>query len=434
VCEIRDLRLHNARFRPGGRFLIGGEVPLPLFWEQYANHQDTERNTASAATVRVVRTSDEGLEIECSGRTRSSAVFSRYVVSIRVSLEPPAYRYDVAAEMMVAHGFTWRITPNKDHGEVEFCNFWPDGVFSADVRDTLRYDGCYRLGRQGVLKIPHHHMESSDKHNVLLRCGDRLTWLLEEENPCITILSQDEITAGVCAYMWDVHLAYKVCHDNTDVLLPGGTTFAAAFRLSSMNAEEGNNFLRVAQVARAIEADQTPAIVDGVHSFLETCGSRVGSGADIWPWETEVVDGNAADVTFAVDREVGWDDTTSVRITSGGLARALWKATAIGPAFRQALFPDGARYRMIAYVQSDLAEGSAGIALRLHREGEPGLFDAGTYELFRCGTRVRGRSKWTLLELVTPPISPAPDRVHLLLDFDGAGTCWFDNVHFTREQ
>jgi hypothetical protein len=29
---------------------------------------------------------------------------------------------------------------------------------------------------------------------------------------------------------------------------------------------------------------------------------------------------------------------------------------------------------------------------------------------------------------VTPALSPAPDRVHILLEVNGAGQCWFDNV------
>ena len=33
--------------------------------------------------------------------------------------------------------------------------------------------------------------------------GDRIVWLLEDENPVIDILPGDPVTAGVCAYMWD---------------------------------------------------------------------------------------------------------------------------------------------------------------------------------------------------------------------------------------
>ena len=54
IAEINGLKLTFARFRPDGRALINDTVPLFLFWMQYANHQDPERNASAGATVEII--------------------------------------------------------------------------------------------------------------------------------------------------------------------------------------------------------------------------------------------------------------------------------------------------------------------------------------------------------------------------------------------
>src|SRR5512140_2876830 len=82
VCEIRDLRLQNVRLRPGGRRLIGEEVPLPLYWEQYANHEHPERNSGSHGSLRVASEDPDRIVIECTSATRSRSVLSHYLVAL----------------------------------------------------------------------------------------------------------------------------------------------------------------------------------------------------------------------------------------------------------------------------------------------------------------------------------------------------------------
>ncbi len=433
VCEIRDLSLRNARFRYGGAFLIGTEVPLPLYWEQYANHEDPERNAGSHEIVRVLRQDDETVTIECLGSTASGAALSRYVLTIERITDTTRYVYDVQAFLTIAAKKIWQVTPNHHHGELEFCNFWADGVFSADRGKSNRYRGCYVVHGNSVTMIPHHHLESPDKHNLLLDAGDRIAWLLEDENPVIDILPGDPITAGVCAYMWDVHLAVKACHTGETLSLSEGTSVRAHFRVSSIDRAEGQLLADRARVAVAPETYQTPVIVEDIHTFAETLATAAGSPADIWPWETEVEAGEPADIRLFVDRGSGYDDGVSLCIDSPRMARAAWKATALGPAFRQPPFHDGRRYSAAGFIRTRLREGSAGIVLRLHREGRPGLFDPSGYEVYRSPVSVSGTAGWTRVEVITPPLSPAPDRIHVLLELNGIGQCWFDNVRILSE-
>lgn len=433
VCEIQNLSLRNARFRRAGRFLIGSEVPLPLYWEQYANHEHPDRNAGSNGLVRLIDQNTDTVRLEILGTTASGEALSRYLLTIARAPDPLRYTYDLQAFLAIAKQRTWLVTPNDHHGELEFCNFWADGSFSAERGKPNRYRGCYLVHRDLVTMIPHHHLESPDKHNLLLDAGDRIVWLLEDENPVIDILPGDPVTAGVCAYMWDAHLAVKVCHAGEAVRLTESTSVRAHVRVSSIGRADGQHLVDHARVAVESDTYQTPVIVDGVQTFAETLATAAAEPADVWPWEYEMEDESRRGTRFFVDRTTGYDDNVSLCIDNSRPGRAAWKATALGPAFRQPPFRNGARYRATGLVRTRITQGTATIALRLHREDRPGLFDPSTYEIYHSPETVSGSSEWTRIEVVTPPLSPPPDRLHLLLELNGTGRCWFDNVQLLSE-
>lgn len=433
ICEIRQMKLRNVKLRPGGRRVIGDEVPLSLFWEQYANHEHPERNAGSHITVRLLERKADRVTVECTGATRSLDVLSNYILMIYRVASPVSYTFEIQAELKIQDGRAWHVTPNPHHGEVEFCNFWPDGVYSSDLRTGNLYQGCFILRPSGVTRIPHHHLESSDKHNIPLRQGDKVAWLLEEDNPCLELVMNEPVTAGICAYMWDAHLAYKVCHENVDYDIPKGTEFRATFRLYGLNSLDARRYYETALTAVSPETSRTPIITYGANRFSDTLDSCNGDPASVWPWENETIRGAAGDVRFSVDHGTGYDDRAALRIDANKSSSALWKATALGPAYRMPAFRDGDRYCLTAFVKTRLVDGNTGIAIRLHRPGWSDLFDIATYEVYRCPGKVTEFSDWTHLEILTPPITPAPDRLHLLLELNGKGTCWFDNVSFASQ-
>jgi hypothetical protein len=434
IAEIRELGLCNVRCRRDGKRLIGDDVPLPLYWQQYADHEDPERNMGSKGRVRVLAETENRLTIECYGENGSQAVESVCTVMFRGIQDSGSCEIDITSSMKVRDGHTWLVTPNPTQGEVEFCTLWPEGIFSPSAGTSIQYDGCYLVRNEGVTRIPHHHAESSDKHNIRLRGGDRMMWLLEDENLCVTILSEEPVSGGICAYMWDAHLAYKICQDGKPHLLPGGTEFGAAFRLSSFDAGTVREYAARAVTAIAPELAEIPLVTDGVQTFADTFGSVQRPAADDWPWETEVVSGNLPETKFLIDRKKGVEHGASLRIDGLSPVHAHWKATTLGPAYRKAAFHDGTRFQLVALVATNMKEGSARIGIRIHRGGAPGLFDPGAYEMYMSTQTLSGVSDFTRVEILTPEVKPAPDRVHLLLELNGSGTVWFTNVHFAVTQ
>jgi hypothetical protein len=224
--------------------------------------------------------------------------------------------------------------------------------------------------------------------------------------------------------MWDSHFAYKVCADEKSVVIPAGQQFTAGFKLTSLDRNEGETIVRRAISKPLPESDLMPLYVNGLNKFSETILNTGEDKRFVWPWERET-EGPAR---LALDTSCGFDDQNSLRISSHGPGTSCWRATTIGPAFGGDPFVTGARYKLSARVKTASLSGDSLIAIRLHRENQGSVFDLQHYEVFESPPALRGDNDWTLLELLTPPIAPAPDRLHLLLVQRGSGTTWFDNV------
>ena len=54
------------------------------------------------------------------------------------------------------------------------------------------------------------------------------------------------------------------------------------------------------------------------------------------------------------------------------------------------------------------------------------------YETFASEPQPGGGKGWLPLTVITPPLRPRADRVHVMLEVKGEGTVWFDDVEFIR--
>src|SRR5512145_2773203 len=76
IAEIRDLHLCNVRFQFDGPLIIGANVPTPLFWWQYADHQNPERHCGSYGKLRLLQQTPERVTFVCEGSTASGSALS----------------------------------------------------------------------------------------------------------------------------------------------------------------------------------------------------------------------------------------------------------------------------------------------------------------------------------------------------------------------
>ena len=427
IAEIRSLRLIFLRLRPGSDPVLGNDVPLPLYWQQYADHEHPERNASGAARVAIGEVTDDRAGVVCTGSTASGAMQSEFRLLFS-AVPGERFELSVTARLSVVADEGWLVTPNPHHGELEFCNMWPVGTFMPDPVSTKRYTVTGVRRGEEITLLRHHHLESSDKHNIFLHQGDECAWLSEDEDPVVRMESDATVCAGLCAYMWDMHFAYRVCEEGMARVLPRGFTAEARYTLRTIDRTEGGRWMRTGSVATPSGLDAIPVYVRALHTFQETFASADEERTDLWPWSFEIVRGTAADVRGELDRNTGFDDAASLAVHAGQHGDGRWVATTLGPAFGEPPFGSGKRYRLTARVRG--AGGSARIALAIHRTDAPGLYDPGTYEEYAASVPADPGGVWQGCIIETPPIAPAPDRIHLRLIHEGEGTSWFDNVLF----
>ncbi len=431
VAAIRRLELFNFSPRIHGEPIVGDEVGVPLYWRQYGDHQNPERSANSHRSISAVRRLDRSLQLTARGLTRSRGVESLYTVVFRVDGHDRIF-IEVKARLEVRGADGWLVTPHPDHGEVTFCTLWPRGVFSPQNRETKRFQNC--LVQRGARResIEHHHLESPDKHHIRLSEGDRFAWGLEKVNPVITMGAGTKAEAGVCAYMWDVHFGLKVCDADQPITLPPGAVLHAAYTLGAVSRATLRPLIKCASVRSSGVALDRPVWTGGHHSFQKTFRSEGIDRNTAWPWQTEVTRGDDQQVRFSRDVKIGCADSYSLKIKHHGNAQSSWQATTLGPAFGERPFCRGGRLRIKSMVRLGGAEGKAQVVLRLHREDRGSVYAVSDYELYPSDQLASADQEWRELVVTTPRLSPAPDRVHVILQLDGPGTAWFDEVELIR--
>jgi hypothetical protein len=232
--------------------------------------------------------------------------------------------------------------------------------------------------------------------------------------------------------MWDAHFGLRTCPDHEAVTLPPGTVLTAEYTLAAATRTELAPDCKRAQLLSPGCAADTPVWTGGLHTFKETFRRAVMDCNTAWPWATAVITGKPDVVEFARECRFGATDRYSLRIHHRAKAASRWMATTLGPAFGESPFRRGGKLMLRALVFNRGLRGTVRVALRVHRQGRGSVFDVAGYEIFPSATLNADAGQWTELHLTTPALTPAPDRVHVLLEMSGEGKVWFDDVQFVR--
>jgi hypothetical protein len=429
VAEIRALQLCQVRFHQAGPVIIDATVPIPLYWRQYMNYQDPERNGGYHGKLSIVQQGGDELILECRGENATASIKSRYRVRLTYSVEHASYVFRIEASLSVPLGQRWQVTRNPSHGEIEFCNLWPAHTFVTEASAVKKYQACYVQRGEYVVAIPHHHLESADKNNIQLDRGDRFFWALADANPVFELTSQERVSAGVCAYMWDAHFAYRATEPHqAELLVHGEREFSAQFALYAISRAKAGALVERAEVLLPTELANTPVYLDGLNTFAQSLLDFPNDYTRLWPWSFACPGSLAAENVFALDRKLGCSDHCSLHIHGPSPDQYRWLATSLGPAFGGPPFPERAVYRLSGYVKTESVSGQSTLGIRLHRPGGGNLYDPQEYEHYFSSQQLTGSCEWQKIELTTPVITPAPDRLHLLLQQEGQGDTWFDDI------
>ncbi|MDH7515854.1 MAG: hypothetical protein QHI48_08280 [Bacteroidota bacterium] len=426
LADVRDLTLCNVRFRPAAEPVIGCEVPVPLYWRQYHGHEDPERSAASFARIERAYEFKNAVFIRITSENASRCILSETTL---VVLHHPlvwSVEYIVDTRLSVQEE-GWVVTPHADHGDLEFLDLWPLGTFDASGTLPKRFTDCLVVKDATVVRIPHHHFETREKKRIPMRTGDMLVYVLEDVNPVVEVVAGEDIEAGICAYMWDVHFGVRVCRRREPRTVRPGETFRAAFRLFAIRRRDAAALLRYARHTPDPSLASTPVYREGMQSFDEG-PAKPDAASPEWPWSFE---GGTESAEGTVDRLEAFGQGASLAVHHPIACTSRWVAHSIGPAFGGEPFADGTAYRLTAMALLRDFHGTACVAFRLHRQGAEGLHDTASYERYEGTSAAKGKD-WVPLYVETPPLSPPPDRLHLVLEAEGTGICRFDHVLFER--
>jgi hypothetical protein len=449
VAEIVDGRIKNGVLRPDGPIVFDNDVGLRMFWMQYALHELPGRSADIVKHLVVEESSPTELKLLLISTNIGETIESRYQLTLAYAQHLCSYYYHCKAVLSVLPGRDWVVTHNPQNGELEFCNFWPKGVFEKEKLWSLC---CYEANTGETLQVPHHHLNSSDKILRQLRKQGRILYVLEDDNPTVQLLGDTALAdthlglhtaGGLCAYMYDLHLAYRVCDSDLDVVLPAGSTYKAEFAIYNVGREEGSIILQRSRYEMPPEVETIPIFTEGLNSFSKTIENFGGNLLAVWPWSMEYGENwnpphgdELEGLECGVDRQMGYTDLNSLKIGSNKACKIRWTATTIGPSYFGKDFVPGARHRLTAYARTkDVSRKGVAIAIRIYQENREGssdhdVSDPRKFEAFYSPMRLLGTNDWIRLEVSTPSVMPKPDRVHLILELEGTGTVWFDDVEY----
>jgi len=216
--------------------------------------------------------------------------------------------------------------------------------------------------------------------------------------------------------MWDTHFGYRICDQSNDVTLVGRQEFQAKFKLYSVDKKAALAMIEDAQKPPVSEILDIPIYHDGLNTFSKSLLDFPERFDKIWQWVFET-DGKAIG---SLDRQQGCSDHCSLRIENYQSTKSAWLATSIGPAYGEAPIPDVARLKLSAMVKTEDVDGRANIAIRFFTQGMGNIFDISDYQVIESERYLFETQDWTKIEIITSPLSPAPERVHLLLiDWQG---------------
>ncbi len=452
VAEVRGKR--HLLFRASGfndHWIGTPAVPMDLGWD-YRGVKDYEPTKQKAVVT------DDGFTVSLEGRKPSIDGTVRTSVEARLLSPRDGFVYRIRSELTGSQ-VKWRNVSSRARGksestalEIEALDFHLNRISQSDLYDWRNAQGDLPLYEGFIVAhkdrpwrfIPALHtpfpIRKGDyptifwTHDGLAEEGYRIGFLDRKEGGWIQEFEQlsAPIRLEMCWLAADVHL-----------IMPGGVppvsdatdtfTSSYAFKFTHVSRDAA---VEVLDQADAIEWQGLPEYQLPVFSRYNTFEERLSKHRQyVWC---------ASSYECSIDDGVGFDDLHSIRIShTSPTQKSAWYAFTWGPHFDTPTLLKG-RFRFSAMVKMKGASGPFRIAvakfgdadLFLRRNGEwtsTGRNKEVTW--FRSGQSLAGTSDWTPMhvDVDIDLFHEEPFTRHgIVLEYEGSGTIWFDNVRIQQ--
>ena len=303
-------------------------------------------------------------------------------------------------------GYVWTCESRytmPQPARIEFNNLYAGGV-SESREERKRWQKTVRSLADGRISFVHHNPLNIPTDDI--RPGGFVGFVTEEDmNPFVELLETSEpVFMITCSQWYDQHILMKPPHArNCDGLYHA----RARYRFLSLPAA----------AARELENTAQPPVPDRRRNVVGFLLNQLNDFEQFVPRDGVYNGGVWQHATLS--DEQAHSGRHSLKIT-GAVPGKLVKAApiAMGPGV---VGESGKRYRLTAWMKTDLTEGAAFVRVDDVR------WNWDDIKATRQSAGLSGRTDWTMVSFEFQP-GPNDPFLVLRLCVDGAGAAWFDDV------
>jgi len=430
----KPVSLHDLRLIPGGApFIARGEGcgALCLSWRKHLIFQPAidELNVDDSDPRKLrlyVKTHDAGLRADQPQEPPYRPGNATEETWLELTYDPtlPSYVYDVRTRMSISSDRVEAMLARDLRG-LEFGDILPAGCNDRfQPGGGKRYQWYVYKGRDGRLyKLPHNHSRGPERRGILYGKDGYIAFVTEADcNPVIQFMGNAglRVFSEICHAMFDVH--FKLNRDEEIRLLRAGEPLEVHYRIHSVPQARAAQILDDALFDPKLEdpLSRLPLYaLDGVNRFEPS--EDYLKPTDQWPWQP-------SDSNCIWDLDAGYEGKGSLKISrdnhSGSSHWACDRAV-IELRTYQLHRPIDGRFHIRAMVRTDGVTARVRVGLEFAGLTPEGWWQPRPPQY--AETELTDTNDWALIELITTPGNGAVGA-KILLEHEGAGQSWFDDV------
>ncbi len=330
-------------------------------------------------------------------------------------------RYTIRSELVI--GDCADFDKLLGRGKIEYLDIWIEGIFwpVRDGHDRELYEDFLFGEADGSLhSAPKLHVFPSLRkaaYQTLVRTMSEggFIGLIDSVESGILVRIKELSSpgkVGVCWWTWDPHLTMKV--------RPGAARLVYEVEFEGLPVAKGRALSARAQPI-PFQGDieyKVPIFTRGqVNTFKKLLDS-----SDEWTWEPH-------SARCLLDDQVGYDDKRSVTIRGDAAGRTAWYTRAVGVDYFDHRTLNGG-YRVAAMVRTRNVVGSTRIGIVCYNGPETWLYGEPD-PITAYSPEIRGTNDWAPVEIWFD--ATGYKRFKIVLEQNGSGQSWFDNVSLTSD-
>jgi hypothetical protein len=408
--------LRHVRLTPDGAPLF---ECIQLYWVLISGKLATDQ----LVNIDVKGNGTEKLIVTFNTRDRGGIADSRRVLTLTYDEVSGSYVYDFQA---------WLTFNSPDFfgggtKQFEFCDPWLVGCPGPSIQFTGMWDRRYQKfvyeSDKGIVALPINHFTTSLKSGIKLkRDGVFITAFEPDGNPAIQYVGDtaDKSGISICWWGYDIHMGRSISSDEMD------KPVLAHFRVMNCQNEKAQTMVKDGKLPTwnpgGWNLGNEYPVYERVSSFakgLALDGIAVGK-IDPFPWI------NSGSGT-SWDKTSGRSDSFSLKIDKKESGLSRWQTfQGDGEGYYGEPFSLSKGYKVSCYVKTAGVSGAGStLAIQYHVPNFTQEYPVITAK------RLTGANDWTKLELEIGSTPPLAGCLMIMLEQDGSGTTWFDDLEVT---